>query len=265
MNKNPHSILGPLFAAQVATVISAAIATTTTALLLLWISDAGAYENYQFDRSRATAPTPGLSRVSNHTEERKALARCLQLSSNVASATGETPTAYQLQNLGHCLVRSGETEKGLMALEAAARLSPDDRQLRKGLGHLQFIAQAYDSAIETLTANHQENPEDYSTLIMLGIAYQQTNRHADALNYLNLAVQQHPEHAVSHIRLAWSLEGLGDYVQACHWFRSAQTTATRQDDRVSLERAESGIQRSCAQITNERSQSQPTGIADTGN
>ena len=99
-------------------------------------------------------------------------------------------------------------------LNAALKLSPGDRELRRLLAQAQWLNGDYEQAQPLLESLQRELPNDISVTYQLGDTLLQLQKPDAAIPLLSTAVQLAPEHSGARVALARALVRMGEWTQS---------------------------------------------------
>jgi stage II sporulation protein D len=118
-----------------------------------------------------------------------------RISANAGDYNGYVNLAIVLKDLGHY-------SQAIRVLKAAALKFPQDRAIPSLLGRIYFLDNAPLKAIEVLRTILQTSPDDFETLLTLGLCYRDANLDAEASEYLQKALLLEPGNVIAHLSLA---------------------------------------------------------------
>ena len=120
-----------------------------------------------------------LVKINNHTDAIICYKKAMQMSSKKITLLFKTSKAFENAN---------NPKEALSVLKNNAAGYPEDPQLKKNIGILEFVNKNYADAIEPLNKYLQSNPKDYLVLNTLGNAYEKIGQFELALSTFQKAL-----------------------------------------------------------------------------
>lgn len=211
----------------------------TTALLLIGLGDAAA--SAEADPKAAPAPLakaarPAPSRKANAVERAEAARLpALEQATFWAHEAALDPTDAEAGlKFAQALRRIGQTDEAVLAAQKVLVLHPDDVEVLLELARDHIARNESFYAIDPLKRAGVLAPRDWRAKSLLGVAYDQLDRPADARVAWDAALKLSPDNPAILSNLALSLAATGDAVRAEQLLRKAAaspaaTVKTRQN------------------------------------
>jgi len=124
-------------------------------------------------------------------------------------------------NLGVYLLRRGYAQPANDEFERVKALRPDSKKVYLHIGYMYATQGRFSEAVDNFKVFVAQYPNDVEGLNNLGAALVNAKRVGEAIEVLQRAMRLKPQHAATHISLAFAYLELGDTARAQTLFREA--------------------------------------------